>query len=530
MQQEEEYWLALIRAPGVGPVKFSHLCTHFGNPRAVFEASYSEWQAAGLKQDLIDYLHNPAWHLVEQDMRWLMQPNHHVLTLVHSDYPPLLRQLADSPPLLFVHGDYTLLSSPQVAMVGTRKPSSDGERTAREFAYELSHQGFTITSGMALGIDAVSHWGALAGSGKTIAVAGTGLDRVYPASHRELAHQIAAKGALVSEFLPGTTARREHFPRRSRIISGLSLGTLVVEAPKNSGALYAAQHAKKQQRSVFAVPGSIYNPLVKGCHHLLKEGVNLVETVDDLLSKLLITRYPLPVTANVTNVSSSSANNVSSSSSLQSSANSTTLPSISLEAALVMPVTPLPKDDRLPEENGFAQSNSSTTTIDSALLSRGITHSESLHSSTGTTNSVQLNPSTITLDLVPSDSATQKGIVNSLPVNVTTDTVSKGAKTDWKKAGSKSQFLSSLSPQSSPEDFANNGKRQPANGDKPRENNDELETKSVQLLNYLGDTPTSIDNLVELSGLTAGEVSTGLLMLELRGLVFGTGGLYSRHG
>lgn len=286
---EEEYWLALAHAPTMGPIHFQRLLEQFGSPRAVFEAPRSQWQELGLKADLLKYLRNPDWSAVEQDLHWLAQSGNHLLTWHHPDYPLHLRQISAPPPLLFIHGDYTLLSSKQLAMVGTRHPSRDGEQTAKAFAESLSLHGFTITSGMALGIDGASHWGALAGSGKTIAVAGTGLDRVYPAQHCELAHKIAETGALVSEFFPGTPVRKGHFPRRSRIVSGLSLGTLVVEAPEQSGALYAARHAIEQNREVFAIPGSIHNPLARGCHKLIKEGgAKLVETVVDILEELKI--------------------------------------------------------------------------------------------------------------------------------------------------------------------------------------------------------------------------------------------------
>jgi len=289
---EEEYWLALARAPGVGPVNFVRLLKHFGDPRSVFEAGLSEWQAFKIKGALLNYLQAPNWQAIEKDMQWLAQPGNHLLTLEHPDYPPLLREIHSAPPILFVRGDCTLLASKQLAIVGTRHPTPEGEKTAREFAEYLSHQGFTITSGMALGIDGASHWGALAGTGKTIAVAGTGLDRVYPPQHRELAHKIIETGALISEFSLGTAVRREHFPLRSRIISGLSLGTLVVEAPERSGARYAARHATKQGREIFAIPGSIHNPLVKGCHQLIKEGAKLVETAADILEELKIYRPP----------------------------------------------------------------------------------------------------------------------------------------------------------------------------------------------------------------------------------------------
>lgn len=285
---QAEYWLALVRAPGVGPVSFLRLLEHFESPKEVFEAGRSRWRELNLKAELIAYLLNPDWYAVEQDMQWLAKPGNLMLTLSHPDYPPRLREIHDPPPVLFVHGDYTLLSSLQLAMVGTRSPSERGKKVAWEFAEYLSSRGFTITSGMAFGIDAACHDGALKGSGKTIAVAGTGLDRVYPAQHRDLAYKISEKGALVSEFLPGTIAKPANFPRRNRVISGLCVGTLVVEAPLHSGALYTAYQALEQGREVFAIPDSIHNPLVKGCHKLLKEGAKLVETAADIVEELLI--------------------------------------------------------------------------------------------------------------------------------------------------------------------------------------------------------------------------------------------------
>jgi DNA processing protein len=395
LRNQEEYWLALAHAPGIGPIYFLRLLNHFGSPRTVFEAGHLEWQKLGLKAELIDYLQNPDWLAVEQDQQWLSQTGNDLLTLHHPHYPPYLQQISDPPPLLFVHGDYTLLSSKQLAIVGTRHPSREGEKNAREFAQYLSYQGFTITSGMALGIDGASHWGALAGSGKTIAVAGTGLDRVYPAQHRELAHKIAASGALVSEFFPGTPVRKGHFPRRSRIVSGLSLGTLVVEAPKGSGALYAARHAIEQNREVFAIPGSIHNPLARGCHQLIKEGgAKLVETVADILEELKI----------------------------------------------YVP-TALP-----------------TTEV---------------------TGSISIPKPVAVKQLEPHPPTTKLKTAN--PTGLEAD--------------------------------------------------NDLATDYVCLLNYLAAGPTSIDNLVEMSGLTPETISSMLLMLELRGLVTTqAGGLYTRLG
>lgn len=281
------YWLALYRAPGVGPATFQALLARFGAPRTVCEAGAGALAACGLlAKPALDYLRAPDWAAVERDLAWLEQPGHHVLCLHDPRYPTLLREIADPPPLLFVHGDPAVLSTLQLAMVGSRNPTPAGRETAQAFAYHLAATGLTVTSGLALGIDAASHRGALEAGGYTIAVAGTGLDRVYPARHRELAHQIAARGALVSEFAVGTPALPDHFPRRNRIISGLALGTLVVEAAPRSGSLITARTATEQGREVFAIPGSIHNPLAHGCHALIRQGAKLVETAQDILEEL----------------------------------------------------------------------------------------------------------------------------------------------------------------------------------------------------------------------------------------------------
>ncbi len=281
------YWLALWRAPGVGTRLYARLLEQFGTPAAAFSASHEQLRTAGVtRPTTLDYLQTPDIAAIEQDLAWLEKPDHHLLTIDSADYPPLLRELPDPPPLLFVHGEPSLLSHPQLAMVGSRNASPAGSETAFEFARHLSGCGLVITSGLALGIDAACHRGALDGSGLTIAVIGTGMDRVYPARHRELAHRIADKGALVSEFPVGTSPARANFPRRNRIISGLCLGTLVVEAATHSGSLITARQASEQGREVFAIPGSIHNPLARGCHRLIREGAKLVETADDILEEL----------------------------------------------------------------------------------------------------------------------------------------------------------------------------------------------------------------------------------------------------
>ncbi|MGP8035589.1 MAG: DNA-processing protein DprA, partial [Steroidobacteraceae bacterium] len=196
---------------------------------------------------------------------------------------------------LYVQGSVPLLASPQLAMVGSRSPTPAGRATARDFAAWFAHAGLTVTSGLALGIDAASHEGALRGGGATLAVYGTGLDRVYPPAHRELAERIRAQGALVSEFPPGTAPLPENFPRRNRIIAGLTLGTLVVEAARRSGSLITARLALEAGREVFAIPGSIHSPLSQGCHQLIKSGAKLVEEAQDVVTELrfLVSNEPL---------------------------------------------------------------------------------------------------------------------------------------------------------------------------------------------------------------------------------------------
>ena len=221
------------------------------------------------------------------DLAWLDSAEVHLITASDARYPPLLRRVAGAPLLLFVRGDPDALWTPQLAVVGSRQATAGGLATARDFAATFVGRGFAVTSGLAAGIDAAAHQGAMAAGGITVAVLGTGLDRVYPARHADLARAIAARqGALVSEFPPRTPARRENFPRRNRIISGLSLGTLVVEASLGSGSLITARVAAEQGREVFAIPGSIHNPLSKGCHQLIRDGAKLVETAQEVIDEL----------------------------------------------------------------------------------------------------------------------------------------------------------------------------------------------------------------------------------------------------
>jgi DNA processing protein len=260
------------------------LQTH--TPSQLFAESTSALSALGLKSDIINSIKKPDWAMIDYDLSWLAQENNLAITINDPNYPLQLKEIADPPPILFVRGNPEILPLPQIAIVGSRNPSSLGEETAFNFAKTLCRHGFIITSGLALGIDAASHRGALNANGYTVAVAGTGLDRIYPARHKALATEIVNNGVMISEFPPGTAAKANHFPRRNRIISGLCQGLLVVEAAIQSGSLITARMALEQNREVFAIPGSIHNPLARGCNALIREGAKLVETTQDILEEL----------------------------------------------------------------------------------------------------------------------------------------------------------------------------------------------------------------------------------------------------
>lgn len=282
-QQELACQLALQRIPGIGPATFRKLLQQVPHAVDVFR---QPGLIKGLDPDIKQLLQSPDWDQVERDLEWLTGDNRHVIDQLHPLYPELLKQIPDPPALLYVQGDAQLLRHWQIAIVGSRNPSASGRDSAFEFARYLVGAELIITSGLATGIDAAAHKGALAASGKTIAVVGTGLDRVYPSAHRDLAHQIAENGAIVSEYPLGTPPKAENFPRRNRIISGLALGSLVVEAALKSGSLITARMAMEQGREVFAIPGSIHNPLSRGCHQLIKDGAKLVENANDILEEL----------------------------------------------------------------------------------------------------------------------------------------------------------------------------------------------------------------------------------------------------
>jgi len=279
-------WLTLYHAPGVGAVTLHRLLESCPNPGDLPQLGSEQLHRLGLKQASIAALQQPDVAAITRDLEWHEKPGNRIICCRDPDYPALLLQVPAPPPLLYVHGNVAVLGEPQLAMVGSRNPTRSGQQTATDFARHLSVAGLVITSGLALGIDAASHRGALDTGSATIAVMGTGLDRVYPARHRDLARQIAEHGALVSEFPIGTPPLAENFPRRNRIISGLSLGTLVIEAARRSGSLISARNAGEQGREVFAIPGSIHNPLARGCHQLIRQGAKLVETAQDVIDEL----------------------------------------------------------------------------------------------------------------------------------------------------------------------------------------------------------------------------------------------------
>jgi DNA processing protein len=283
---ELKAWMILMRAPGIHAGSLRQLLEHLPSISALVRASPATLRAGGANRCVIDWLQAPDLALIEADLRWLEQPSHHFLPIGSPQYPALLVDLPDAPAGLFVRGDPDALSLPQLAVVGSRNPTAAGTDNARDFAAHLARSGFAITSGLAIGIDAAAHRGALQGGGRTIAVCGTGLDIDYPRANARLASEIASSGALVSEFSLGTPAAKSNFPRRNRIISGLTLGTLVVEAAVQSGSLITARLAAEQGREVFAIPGSIHNPLARGCHRLIRQGAKLVETTDDIFVEL----------------------------------------------------------------------------------------------------------------------------------------------------------------------------------------------------------------------------------------------------
>lgn len=278
--------LALIRS-NLTTNKLFELLDQYGSATAITHESESNLADHGLSKNIIQRIKAPDIEAIDKDLAWAEHANHHIICIEDEAYPERLKNIDQPPYLLFAAGDLDYLKQPQLAMVGSRTPTAAGKRTAFEFAKHLSASGLTITSGLARGIDAHCHQGAVGEIAGTVAVVANGLNQVYPSSNTRLAQEIVKNGCIISESPLGTAPHKGLFPKRNRIISGLSLGTLVVEAAVNSGTLITTRHAMEQGREVFAIPGSIHNPLSKGCHSLIRQGAKLVETAEDIIEELL---------------------------------------------------------------------------------------------------------------------------------------------------------------------------------------------------------------------------------------------------
>jgi DNA processing protein len=278
-------WLVLVRTAGLSPVKLQQLLEQFGSPGDILNADKRDLAACGIKPAVLAQIGHSDQKMIEQDLVWLEATDNHFVSYPDPYYPALLKQIPDPPIGLFVRGNLSVMNTIQIAIVGSRQPTPAGRRIAQEFARGLAAYGMTVTSGLASGIDSAAHLGALSVNAATIAVLGSGVDVVYPAANHALAEQICETGALISEFPLRSKPLPVNFPRRNRIISGLATGTLVVEAALKSGSLITARLAMEQSREVFAVPGSIHNPLARGCHALLREGAKLTESIQDILEE-----------------------------------------------------------------------------------------------------------------------------------------------------------------------------------------------------------------------------------------------------
>jgi len=295
--EAQSAWLRLARMPGMDAAAASSLLGRTGGPAALLLANPALLAECGIAPGGVRAFLQPDEVGLERDLAWLEAPGHSLLVADDPRYPRQLVATPGMPPALFVMGDPTALAMPQLAIVGSRSATAAGRETAFEFAARLSAAGLAITSGLATGIDAAAHRGALAAGGITLAVCGTGLDRVYPAEHTGLAAGITARGAMVSEFSVGTPPLASNFPRRNRLLSGLARGVLVVEAAARSGSLITARLAGEQGREVMAVPGSIHNALARGCHRLIKDGAALVETPEDVIAVLGLQALAAPAIA-----------------------------------------------------------------------------------------------------------------------------------------------------------------------------------------------------------------------------------------
>ena len=279
-------WVALNQTPGLGNAAFCQLLTKLGSPEAIYSASINQLREVVDDEIARKIKQGADIDAIAPTLDWLQKDNAHVVTLADSTYPQQLLEISNPPAVLYAIGHLHWLNHPNIAIVGSRSATPQGEKNAEEFATSLCNYGLCVVSGMALGIDGAAHRGALKANGATIAVVGTGLDIVYPARHRDLAHKIAERGLIISEFPLGTPSKAQNFPRRNRLISGLSIGCLVVEANIDSGSLITARLATEQGRDVFAIPGSIHSPVAKGCHQLIKQGAKLVESTQDILEEI----------------------------------------------------------------------------------------------------------------------------------------------------------------------------------------------------------------------------------------------------
>jgi DNA processing protein len=302
-----EAWLRLTLTPGLGNQALRQLLAAFGGPEQVLGADARSLGRV-VPEAAVRALSIPVSpDSLERAQAWLQEPGNHVLTLADETYPRALLNTPDPPPLLYVVGRLELLAAPAIAIVGSRNATTQGLRHAEAFARALSDAGLAVVSGLALGIDAAAHRGALAGSASSIAVIGTGADVVYPARNRELAQALAERGCILSEFPLGTPPVASNFPRRNRLIGGLARGCLVVEAALLSGSLITARLANEQGKEVFAIPGSIHSPLAKGCHALIKQGAKLVETAQDILDELSFPASAPPAVASLAHDESTDA-------------------------------------------------------------------------------------------------------------------------------------------------------------------------------------------------------------------------------
>ena len=285
MQSQHRPWLTLAHAY-LRVSELQQLLDAFGDVESITTQPRSRLAETGLSEEKCKALSSPDEEAIDEALRWLDDDAHSLVAWGEDAYPEMFTQIPGPPLMLYVNGDIDALHLPSLAIIGSRNPTQGGVRNAHDFAKHLASRGFSIVSGLAQGIDAAAHQGALDAGGKTVAFVGNGIDRVYPAVNRKLAHAIVESGALVSEYRLGASPERWHFPERNRLISGLSLGTLVVEAARRSGSLITARLASEQGREVFALPGSIHSPLARGCHQLIRQGAKLVETADDILAEL----------------------------------------------------------------------------------------------------------------------------------------------------------------------------------------------------------------------------------------------------